>query len=88
MPGAAKAKLEFSIPDHVKHGLCVIGQVYKAERPGAALRVYNLWYSDSLESDRFAVALSREQKVFEDLIQQKAYIVLPDLQQVCISSQL
>ena len=58
-------------------------QVYKAERPAAPLRVYNLWYSDSLEADRYKTALEREQRVFEDLIQQKAYIVLPDLGQAC-----
>lgn len=57
-------------------------QVYKAERPKAVLKVYNLWYSNSLEYDRYTTALQREQKVFEDLIQQKAYIVLPDVTQV------
>lgn len=57
-------------------------QVYKAEKPGTPVRVYNLWYSRSLELDRYTAELQREQKVFEDLIQQKAYIVLPELAQV------
>ena len=57
--------------------------MYKAERPGSQLRVYNLWYSNSLESDRYAASLVREQRVFEELISQKAYMVLPDLVQVC-----
>lgn len=57
-------------------------QVYKAETPGVPLRVYNMWYARSLEFDRYTAALQREQKIFEDLIQQKAYIVLPDIDQV------
>ena len=43
-----------------------------------------MWYANSLEFDRYITALQREQKVFEDLIQQKAYIVLPDIAQVML----
>lgn len=64
--------------------------MYKAEKPGSPVHVYNLWYSRSLELDRYTAELQREQKVFEDLIQQKAYIVLPELAQVehsiCVST--
>ncbi len=59
-------------------------QVYKTEKPGTPVHVYNLWYSRSLELDRYTAELQREQKVFEDLIRQKAYIVLPELAQVSL----
>ena len=52
------------------------------------MHVYNLWYSRSLELDRYTAELQREQKVFEDLIQQKAYIVLPELAQVGVEMML
>ena len=54
-------------------------QVYKAQNPSISLRVYNLRYASSLEADKYAAALSREQKAFEDLISHKRHLVLPDL---------
>lgn len=36
-----------------------------------------LWYEESLESDRYAAALARENSAFETLIRQKEYMVLP-----------
>lgn len=66
----------------------LLSQVYKAEkRGGLPLKVYNLWYSKSLESDRYMTALDRENTVFEDLIKQKAFIVFPEIAQVhiCLS---
>jgi hypothetical protein len=35
-------------------------QIYKAERPEWAVRVYNLLYEDSQEADKFAAAVARE----------------------------
>ena len=54
-------------------------QVFKAERPLHALRVYHLHYEDSQESDKFTAAVSREVNIFQDLIRQKEFMVLPDL---------
>ncbi len=53
-------------------------QVYKAEQPARSLRVYHLFYEDSQESDKFTAAISREVNVFQDLIRQKEFMVLPD----------
>ena len=54
-------------------------QVFQASHPGRRLRVYNLRYASSLEADKYAAALSREQRAFEDLIASKRHMVLPDL---------
>lgn len=54
-------------------------EVYKAQHPDRSLRVYNLRYASSLESDKYAAALTREQRAFEDLIANKRHMVLPDL---------
>ena len=35
-------------------------QIYKAERAGWPVRVYNLLYEDSQEADKFSAAVSRE----------------------------
>ncbi len=35
-------------------------QIYKAERPEWAVRVYNLLYEDSQEADKFTAAVARE----------------------------
>ena len=53
-------------------------QVFKAERPSRSLRVYHLHYEDSQESDKFTAAVSREVTIFQDLIRQKEFMVLPD----------
>ncbi|KAL0051045.1 hypothetical protein WJX82_001096 [Trebouxia sp. C0006] len=56
-------------------------EIYKAERPEWAVRVYNLLYEDSQEADKFAAAVAREVRMFKDLIRQKEHMVLPDLAQ-------
>ena len=53
-------------------------QVYKAEQQSQALRVYHLFYQDSQESDKFTAAVAREVSMFQDLIRQKEFMVLPD----------
>ena len=63
----------------------VYTQVYKAETRDKPMKVYNLWYSKSLESDRYMATLNRENTVFEDLIQQKAFMVFPEVAQVRFS---
>jgi len=47
-------------------------EVYKAENPGVPLRVYWLWYSDSIEEKRYLAGLQKEDKSFKDLIHEKA----------------
>lgn len=71
---------------HGSHVMCAYEQlsvdalqVYKAQHPDRSLRVYNLRYASSLESDKYAAALTREQRAFEDLIANKRHMVLPDL---------
>jgi hypothetical protein len=66
--------------------LVCIGQVYKAERSVDPLRVYNLRYDDSAETDQFSAGLARERRSLESLIADKAHMVLPanpDPTQVC-----
>jgi hypothetical protein len=61
-------------------------QVYKAERSAEPLRVYNLRYDDSAETDQFSAGLARERRSLESLIADKAHMVLPanpDPTQVC-----
>ena len=61
-------------------------QVYKAERSVDPLRVYNLRYDDSAETDQFSAGLARERRSLESLIADKAHMVLPanpDPTQVC-----
>jgi hypothetical protein len=57
-------------------------QVYIAARGAGQVRVYELWYSDSMEQHRFQAAVAREQRAFEELIRAKGAMVLPDLGQV------
>ena len=52
-------------------------QVYKAERSVDPLRVYNLRYDDSAETDQFSAGLARERRSLESLIADKAHMVLP-----------
>ena len=40
--------------------LFAVLQIYKAERAGWPVRVYNLLYEDSQEADKFAIAVARE----------------------------
>ena len=43
-------------------------EIYKATRPGKALRVYFLIYGGSTEEQKYLTALSKEKKAFEHLI--------------------
>lgn len=61
-------------------------QVYAASRGQEQLRVYNLHYKDSFEQDKYAASLRREQSIFEELIRAKGHMVLPDLQQVRLTT--
>ncbi|XP_028264218.1 DNA repair endonuclease XPF [Parambassis ranga] len=53
-------------------------EIYKANRPGKALRVYFLIYGGSTEEQKYLTALSKEKKAFEHLIREKATMVIPE----------
>ena len=53
----------------------MFAQVYKAEHPKLALKVYCLKYEASLETDRYISALQQEQAAFENLIASKGHMV-------------
>ena len=60
-------------------------QVYKTEKPGTPVHVYNLWYSRSLELDRYTAELQREQKVFRGPdTAEGPTLCLPELAQVSL----
>lgn len=51
-------------------------EAYRAERPGAALRVYFLSYADSAEQRKYRASVQREKDAFEKLIRAKQTMVL------------
>ncbi|XP_077481213.1 DNA repair endonuclease XPF [Stigmatopora argus] len=53
-------------------------ELYKACRPGKPLRVYFLIYAGSTEEQKYLTALSKEKKAFENLIREKATMVIPE----------
>ncbi|TSK14668.1 DNA repair endonuclease XPF [Bagarius yarrelli] len=53
-------------------------EVYKASRPGKPLRVYFLIYGASTEEQRYLTALRKEKQAFEQLIREKASMVVPE----------
>ncbi|XP_061912208.1 DNA repair endonuclease XPF [Entelurus aequoreus] len=53
-------------------------EIYKACRPGKALRVYFLIYGGSTEEQKYLTGLSKEKKAFEHLIREKATMVVPE----------
>ncbi|XP_059179991.1 DNA repair endonuclease XPF [Centropristis striata] len=53
-------------------------EIYKASRPGKALRVYFLIYGGSTEEQKYLTALSKEKRSFEHLIREKATMVIPE----------
>ncbi|XP_042363987.1 LOW QUALITY PROTEIN: DNA repair endonuclease XPF [Plectropomus leopardus] len=53
-------------------------EIYKASRPGKALRVYFVIYGGSTEEQKYLTALSKEKKAFEHLIREKATMVIPE----------
>ena len=52
-------------------------EVFKAENPWVALKVYHLVYDNSSEEQQFLTHLRREKESFEKLIDQKSRIVIP-----------
>lgn len=56
-------------------------EVYKASRPGTSLRVYFIMYNGSIEEQRFLTMLRKEKNAFENLIRQKAEMVIPEERQ-------
>lgn len=48
-------------------------EIYKASRPGKALRVYFLIYGGSTEEQKYLTALSKEKKAFEHLIRSEPF---------------
>ncbi|XP_062509704.1 DNA repair endonuclease XPF-like isoform X2 [Corticium candelabrum] len=53
-------------------------EVYKAKRPGVPVRVYFLFYENSVEEQRYLTALRKEKDAFELLIREKASMVVPE----------
>uniref|UniRef100_A0A4W6BLK8 DNA repair endonuclease XPF n=1 Tax=Lates calcarifer TaxID=8187 RepID=A0A4W6BLK8_LATCA len=49
-------------------------EIYKASRPGKALRVYFLIYGGSTEEQKYLTALSKEKKAFEHLIRSELFL--------------
>lgn len=54
-------------------------EVYKAARPGFAVRVYFLLYENSVEHQQYITALQREKEAFDSLIMSKSKIVIPSV---------
>lgn len=50
-------------------------EIYKASRPGKALRVYFLIYGGSTEEQKYLTALSKEKKAFEHLIRSEPLLL-------------
>ncbi|XP_067859361.1 DNA repair endonuclease XPF [Heptranchias perlo] len=53
-------------------------EIYKASRPGKPLRVYFLIYGGSTEEQRYLTNLRKEKTAFEQLIREKAVMVIPE----------
>lgn len=56
-------------------------EVYKAENPGLPLRVYWLWYANSVEEKMYLAAVEKENRAFQSLIDQKEVFSLQCLNQ-------
>ncbi|CAM6006792.1 unnamed protein product [Sphagnum balticum] len=52
-------------------------EVYKSENPGRPLKVYFLFYEDSTEGRKFEASIRKENSAFENLIRQKASMMIP-----------
>ncbi|XP_064386752.1 DNA repair endonuclease XPF-like [Halichondria panicea] len=52
-------------------------EVFKACRPGLPLRVYFLLYDSSVEEQRYLTGLRKEKEAFEQLIKDRASMVVP-----------
>ncbi|XP_078274426.1 DNA repair endonuclease XPF [Rhinoraja longicauda] len=53
-------------------------EIYRASRPGKPLRVYFLIYGGSTEEQRYLTNLRKEKTAFENLIREKAIMVVPE----------
>uniref|UniRef100_UPI00398F8A73 DNA repair endonuclease XPF n=1 Tax=Pristiophorus japonicus TaxID=55135 RepID=UPI00398F8A73 len=53
-------------------------EIYRASRPGKPLRVYFLIYGGSTEEQRYLTNLRKEKTAFENLIREKAVMVIPE----------
>lgn len=51
-------------------------EVYKAQHPSRALRVYFLLYKSSVEEQRYLADLHKEKEAFQALISEKAHLVI------------
>ncbi|KAK1262359.1 DNA repair endonuclease UVH1 [Acorus gramineus] len=52
-------------------------EVYKAQNPGRSVKVYFLFYEDSMEVQKFEASIRRENSAFESLIRQKSLMMIP-----------
>eukprot|EP01105_Mastigella_eilhardi_P025813 TRINITY_DN715_c0_g1_i3.p1 TRINITY_DN715_c0_g1~~TRINITY_DN715_c0_g1_i3.p1 ORF type:complete len:562 (-),score=102.73 TRINITY_DN715_c0_g1_i3:231-1916(-) len=52
-------------------------EMYKAENPGIPVRVYFMVYEQSVEQQKYIIALKREASAFESLINEKASMIVP-----------
>ena len=55
--------------------------MFASSRPAAPLRVYFVFYTNSVEEQRYLTTLRKEKKAFEVLIRQKASMVIPEERQ-------
>ncbi|XP_067940191.1 DNA repair endonuclease XPF-like [Watersipora subatra] len=53
-------------------------EIYKACRPGTQFRVYIMMFSGSSEEQKYLTAIRKEKSAFEELIKQKATMVIPE----------
>lgn len=52
-------------------------EVFKASHPGMPLRVYFLLYDSSVEEQKYLTALRKEKESFQQLIQERAHMMVP-----------
>ncbi|KAL6512237.1 hypothetical protein OROHE_019849 [Orobanche hederae] len=52
-------------------------ETYKSEKPSKRLKVYFLFYEDSIEVQKFEASIRRENEAFESLIRQKSVMMIP-----------
>ncbi|XP_010531682.1 PREDICTED: DNA repair endonuclease UVH1 [Tarenaya hassleriana] len=60
-------------------------EVYKSENPRKQVKVYFLFYDESMEVQKFEASIRRENSAFESLIRQKSMMMIPvDQDGVCM----
>lgn len=72
-----KTKPQTIILYHVEVGFIRQIEVYQAENPGIQLKVYLLYYDQSIEKTKYEVSVNRETEAFAELIQHKGRIMIP-----------